>query len=424
MNLPASFSPLNENAAKTDVRAYWWKAFDDPILDTLVERALRDNVQLNQARRRVDEAEALAMATKPVVDVNGRIEAQIGSDELGGDRTLASLNPFSTLLGPRKFRIDAAQAQVEVARAQRDNANLILLSNLATAYVDLRFVQEQLSLKIREKQTWSRTLSDVRKLEDAGEANELDIVQVRAEIAQTEVAIHNLHTEIARQKNRISTLLGTPAHFSKLDLGYSGQQPMPSHDVRAGVPADLINNRPDVRQAERSYRVAVAEIGAAESLRYPSLTLSGTISVRTDLTPNAGGLGIVGLNVPVFDQGGRKANVSAREIQAQTARLEWRGRVLNAVEEVETLLIALSNSRYALQASKRAHSLDSKAVSLARTLFGAGELTVVDFLGLQRELIDAQLSLTQNRRQLAANFIALQIATGAGSSLPAVLPTD
>ncbi|UYV39118.1 efflux transporter outer membrane subunit [Rhodobacteraceae bacterium D3-12] len=423
MNLPASYSPLGVDASKTDARANWWKAFNDPVLDALIVRALRDNVELNQARRRVEEAEALALAAVPMADVNGRVEAQIGSDDLGGDRVLASLTPFATLFGAQRYRSKAAQARVEAARAQRDNANLILLSNLTTAYVDLRFVQEQLVLKQRERRTWARTLRDIRTLENSGQATKLDVTQVRAEIAQTEVAIRNLLTEIVRQKNRISTLLGYPAHFSKLDLGYNGKQPLPAHEVNVGVPADLIVNRPDIRQAERNYRATVAEIGAAESLRYPSLTLSGTISVRNDLSPNSGGLGAVGLNIPVFDQGGRKANVAAHELKAQTAQLEWRQRVLLAVEEVETLLVALSNSKHAHSAALRARSLNKNAVSLARRLFEVGELTVIEFLALQRESIDAQLALTQNRRQLASYYVALQIATGAGSSLPLVPET-
>ncbi len=422
MDTPPRFSVLAADAKKPVPTAPWWQGFKDPVLDELVSRALRDNIRLNQARRRVDEAEALALTAVPFVDVNGRVESQLASSNVGDDRSLASATGFATFFGPRKHRIDVAQARVDLARAERDGARLLLLSNLISAYIDLRFVQERLALKQRERQSWLRTLRDLRSLQAQGATTRLDIVQPKAALAVTEAEIANLFSEITRQKNRIATLLGAPAGVTKLDLGYGGQQPMPHFSVAAGVPADLISNRPDIRSAERNYRVAVAEIGVAEALRYPTLTLSGTVSVRSDTDPVTGGLGVLGANIPIFDQGGRQATVTAREIQANIAFLEWKARVLAAIEEVETLLASMGNTEKAISASRQGVALNSEAVSLARKLLRAQEISVLDFVGLQRNLLNAQADLAQNRRQAAANYVALQLAVGAGSVSTAIVP--
>lgn len=422
--LAGQFSLADQKSPPVSVSEPWWQSFRDPLLNALVDRALRENIDLQIATARVAEASAFVLTEVPVVDVNGRIETQIASSHLGDDRQIGSLGAVAGFLGPRARRIEAAKARVDQALAERDAARAVLLANLSSAYVDLRFVQQRIVLKQGEREAWQRTIRDVSTLRGAGEATRLDEVQPRAAQAETDAAIAALRAEEVRQKNRIATLLGTPAGLDNLNLGYTGHQPQPHTGWRVGVPADLLRNRPDIRASERAYRAAIAEIGVAEAQRYPSLSLSGTISVRSDTSPATGGLGAFGVDIPVFDQGARKAAVKAREAQAQAALLGWKSRVLVAVEEVETALASLQHTARAQEASRRAVSLNAEAVTLARNLLNGQEIAVLDFVNLQRTLLNAQSDLALNRRQFALTYVDLQTALGAGSQSQPVIPTN
>ncbi|MDC0739502.1 efflux transporter outer membrane subunit [Cognatishimia sp. SS12] len=415
--VPAKFAAPAANAGKVSTTSAWWQGFKDPVLNQLVAIALRDNLQLAQARLRVDEADALVLTAGPVIDVNGRIESQVASSNIGNDRSLGAISGSAVLFGSQRFREEAARARASASLAELDAARLLVLSNLASAYVDLRFVQKRLSLKYKELETWQRTSRDLDLLQQQGATTRLDVLQPTAEIAETRAEISVLGIEVERQKNRIATLLGKIAGTNPVDLRYRGQ-PYPRFNVASGVPADLLANRPDIRTAEHRYRLAVAEMNVAEANLYPQLTLNGTISARSDASPVRGAIGLLGLSIPIFNQGAGKAQVKARHANAQAAFLQWKSQVLVAIEEVETLLVAQRKLGQAVGNSSQSVKLNTEAINLSRQLFNAQEMSVLDFVRLQRNQIQAEANLAQNRRQRALNYIALQIALGAGSSQP------
>lgn len=422
--VPAKFSASTSNAQKASVTTAWWKGFKDPVLDQLVAMALKENIQLAQARLRVKESDALVLTAGPVIDIGGRVEAQVASTNLGGDRNLGSLNGTATLFGSQRFREEAARARALISLAELDSARLLVLSNLASAYVDLRFVQKRRALKYSELNSWNQTAKDLALLQQQGATTRLDVLQPNAEIAETRSEIAILSIDIERQKNRIATLLGKAAGTNPINLKYRGQ-PYPRFRVASGVPTDLFTNRPDIRSAESAYRMAIAEMNVAQAELYPQLTLTGLITARTDLSPQRGGIGILGLTLPIFNQGAGKARVSARDARAKSAFLEWKSRVLVGIEEVETLLIAQRKLGSAVAASSQSVKLNTEAVNLSRQLLNAQEISVLDFVRLQRNKLQAEANLAQNRRQCALNYIALQIAVGAGSSQPpAAVPTN
>lgn len=413
--LPAKFAAPDANVKQVSVQAPWWRDFRDPTLDKLVAIALKDNLQLAQARLRVKEADALVLVSEPVVDISGRIETQVADSALGGDRDLASITGRATLFGSQRYRKEAARARAQVALAELDAARLLLLSNLTSAYIDLRFVQKRLGLKYQELKSWQQTAADLDILEREGATTRLEVLQPTAEISETRAEISVLIIEVERQKNRIATLLGKVAGVNEVNLNYNGQ-PYPRFRASSGVPADLLSNRPDIRSAESSYRLAVAELNVAEADQYPSLDLTGTILGRSDLSPSRNGIAILGLNIPIFNQGALKATVDARHARADAAFLQWKSRVLVAMEEVETLLVAQRKLQNAVGSSGQAVKLNTEAVELSREVFKAQELSVLDFVRLQRNKLTAEANLAQNRRQRALNYVALQIALGAGSA--------
>ncbi len=421
--LPTKFSAADANTKKVSIQSPWWRHFKDPTLDQLVAIALKDNIQLAQARLRVEEAGALTLAAAPVVDINGRIETQVADSALGGNRDLGSISGRATIFGTARYRNEAARARSQIALAELDAARLFLLSNLTSAYIDLRFVQKRLALKRQELSSWQRTSRDLDILREQGATTRLEILQPIAEVSETRAEISVLLIEVERQKNRIATLLGKVAGVNEVNLAYRGQ-PYPRFRASSGVPADLLSNRPDVRSAESGYRLAVAELNEAEADRYPTLDLTGTILGRSDLSPTRNGIAILGLNIPIFDQGARQSRVQARNARAKSAFLQWRSRVLIAVEEVETLLVAQRKLNNAVGSSSQSVKLNSEAVTLSRELFKVQEISVLDFVRLQRNKLDAEANLAQNRRQRALNYVALQIALGAGSAQMPISQTN
>ncbi len=421
--LPAKFAAPVASQQKVSVQNAWWRNFRDPTLDRLVAIALQDNLQLAQARLRVDEADALVLTTETVFDVSGRIEGQVADSALGGDRNLASITGRATIFGTQRYRNEAARARSLIAQDELDAARLLVLSNLTTAYIDLRFVQKRLGLKYQELKSWQQTSSDLNELAAAGATTRIEVLQPVAEISETRAEISVLLVEVERQKNRIATLLGKVAGVNAVNLNYNGQ-PYPRIKTSSGVPADLLSNRPDIRSAESAYRLAVAELNEAEAAQYPSLDLTGTLLGRSDLSPSRNGIAILGLNIPIFDQGARQARVKAQHARVDAAYLQWKSRVLIAMEETQTLLLAQSKLNNAVGSSSQAVKLNTEALNLSREVFRAQELSVLDFVRLQRNKLTAEANLAQNRRQRALNYVALQIALGAGSATQVVAPTN
>jgi len=249
---------------------------------------------------------------------------------------------------------------------------------------------------------------------EGGAATRLDLLRARALVAETEAEIPRLESDILRQRQRIATLLGRPAADLPVDLGPPGLQPRPRTAAAAGVPADLLRLRPDIRAAERRYAAAVSEIGAAEAARYPQLSLSGLIRA-----PLSGGSATdtltAGLTLPLLSQGALAAGVEVQEARAAQAYLQWRLAVLGAVEEVEGALAALAAAQQAARAAGAAVELNEESLVLSRQLLeSGGNTTVLDLLDRERAVSAARATLARSRRDIARDYVALQTALGAG----------
>ncbi len=417
MDLPGGYT-LAVKAAPADLSmAEWWRGFHDRGLNGLVDRGLAQNLGILQALERVRAAEASARGSGVVL--NSALDVSV--ERSGGPELVEATETDGTfgvswlidLFGEARRDREAAAARVEAAYADTGAARTVFLSNLASAYVSLRFFEESIALRRRDLTSRRRTASEVRTLLDSGSATQLDLGQAEALIAVTEAQIPLLQAGAVAQRNRIATLLGVPAGTLG-GLG-TGSQPVPGQSVRAGVPADLVRNRPDVRRAERLYAAAVADVGVATADLYPSLVLGGSLSAT-----HVNGNGTVGwsfgpaLNLPIFDQGLRRSRVSVAESAARGAYLAWKQAVLSGVEEVESSLASIGRSAEAVAASRRAVSRFESNLDLSRQLAASGEATILDVIDAERSVSEARATLASNIRQLALDYITLNVALGAG----------
>ena len=411
---PAGAPALLEN---TD----WWTRFDDPVLDRLVEAALAGNLDLAEAGERVREAEALARSIPEPAALTG----EAGAGRRGGravadaDGARADLG-FDWLLDPfgeRRAQLRAAGGRVEIADAELDAARLLLLSSIATAYVDLRFQQRSLQLRRAELSSRGKTLEQVRRLEAGSAATRLDIVRAEALVSETRSLIPGYEAAIRVQQNRIAVLLGqTPGRPDQALAGIGRGQPLADMPAEIGIPADLLRNRPDIRIAERLYYVAVAEVGVETARLYPKLSLGGEIS----LSSFGGTTGMdyffgPTLRLPALPDGSRRAGVAARQSRARQALTAWQSAVLEAIGEVESALVEYSASLSSAGAARKTVRLYGEAVDLTRQLIGRDGATVSDLLDAEQSVAAANILLARNLRDLGRNFVALNVSLGSGS---------
>jgi len=407
MRLSDRYSILQPIAVSSRADTAWWRAFHDPTLDGLIERAAGQNLTIAQARARVREAEALARRAG-LSDIGGSADISVSREGRGS----VGLGLEAILSPGRRPEVAAAAARLDVARNAETDARRLVVGELALAYADLRYSQALLSYRHQDLRSRRRTLNDITAQFEAQVATRLDAVRAQALLAQTEALIPQTEAQIAILESRIATLLGEPAGRAGLHLGPTGVQPLPQGGGDIGVPADLLRARPDVRQAERLYAAAVSDLGAAEAARWPRLSLSGLIRA-----PLAGGSSTdrldFGVAIPIFSQPALAAEVDAAEARVEQALIAWKSAVLTAVDEVESALLALDASRRTAAASSRVAQLNQEALDLSRQLFlGSGETTVLDVLDRERSLSDARVVLAQAQRDVARDYIRLYTALG------------
>ena len=412
MNLPDRYSLITPVSKASTRDLHWWTDFKDPVLDKLVQHAMQSNLDVAEARERVKEAEAIVRRDGVALSGNGGLEATENSNSI--DSSELSVTASFSLGGRTQWAKRAAEERLQAAELGVDEARRILLSQLGTAYVDMRFLQRNYETRQQDLRSRQRTLRDLNKQLEVGAATKLDVLRARALLAETKAEVPQITADIIRQRNRISTLLGVPVGDIGVDLGYKGTQPSPKGVADLGVPADLLRARPDIRVAERQYAAAVSDVGVSVASRYPSLSLSGLITAPLGRGSWNESL-VAGLTLPVFSQPSLAAGVDAAEARAQQAYLVWRRTVLEAIEQVETALADLRAAHQSVRAAREVVDLNQRSLTLTRRLLvELGETTVLDLIDRERSLSSARLSLARNKRDLANAYIALRVALGIG----------
>jgi multidrug efflux system outer membrane protein len=431
ISLPGKYAegPTSSNG---DVSmAAWWTAFQDSRLNGYVQTGLDQNLDVLQALERINQAEANVVVagagSLPSLTASGSA-ARSGAEGLDGTPNSApqtrvsgnfDASWFLDLFGLYKRSREGALASLDAAYAGVDVARLSLLQAVVSAYIDVRYFQERIALARQNLESRRETLDLTRLQLEAGAASRLDVVQAEGLVNSTIAQIPALETSFRGAAHRVATLLGLPASSLLPELQRGARQPVARFSAKAGVPADLIRNRPDIRAAERQLAAAVAQIGVAEAQLYPAITLGGSITpsyVRASGADNSllsWSFG-PGISLPIFDGGQLKANVTAAESTAREAYLAWKQTVLGAVEEVENALAAVSRDARTVNALRDTVRSYDEALELATASYRDGASSLLDVLDAQREVSTAQSNLAQAVQQSAQDFVSLNVAIGGG----------
>lgn len=386
----------------------WELGFSDPVLDDLLAAALADNTSLATARARLRAAEAQARAAGVVVTGRGTADGRFNSNSPNtGDIGLGGVfDPAQ----PANSR--AANARADAARFNEADARRLLLEEVAATYIEMRFQQQLLQFQRTDTASRRRTLEEIEIRVNGGVGTEVDLVSAEALLREAQSRLPGIEAAAISQQNRLSTLVGKPVGSLDVDLSFTGHQPLPQGRADMGVPADLLRARPDIRRIERLYAASIADIDAARADFYPSLNLTGLI--RVPLTGEAATSSVItGLTLPVVGREQIRAGVDVAEADATAAFEEWRGAVLEAVEDVETALAQRSAAERAETISEDVVGLQSRSLELSRRLLDeGGGITSLDLLNRERAVSQARSQLATDRRDIAFSHITLRAALG------------
>ena len=406
--------------------AAWWRGLNDPTLNSLITMAQDGNIDLKIARERVVAARA-ALEAVPTL---GMLTPEASIRAAGTDRTSTGITASTSLglswmfdpYGARRSELRAADARIQVADAEEDAARLLVLFNMANAYATLRQSQQTLAQNHKELRRRQSTLSLTRTLQEAQSATRLETTRSRARVAEIRANIPQQRALVSANLNAIAVLAGRAPGGLPGDLQgalvHKTTLPQPQLTPDVGIPADLLRNRPDIRIAERRYYAAVADIGVARAALYPSLSLTGAITLnalggRTSGTEYFFGPAIQFPSLPTTQA---RATVKARHSAARQAHAEWKSTVLNAILEVENALVSYQAASTALSSANEARRLFSETLSLTRKVFQNGEATLGDLIDAEQSLSQADQTLIDLRTQHALRFIELNVSLGAGHS--------
>ncbi|MDZ4138396.1 MAG: efflux transporter outer membrane subunit [Erythrobacter sp.] len=404
--------------------AEWWLRLKDPVLDRLVALALTDSLSLALARERVIEARAEQRRVPGLAALNSSAGAQLeGTGSNSPDTTGTAQLGLNWLLDPygaRREQLKAAGARVEVADAEVDAAQLLVLFSISNAYVELRYRQRLQALRQQELRGRQQTLALTQAMQVANSATRLEITRSQARVAELQSQLPDLAAAISAKKNEIAVLAGVvpgglpPDLTAGLDKGSSQPRPDLSPDV--GIPADLLRNRPDIRIAERRYYAALAEIGQARADLYPRLSLSGAITLNALERGGSGTNYYFGprIQFPSLPTGQARAAVEARHSQARQAHSTWESTVLNAILEVENALLDYKALSSSLQSAAKAARLYRETLDLTREVFRRGDATLGDLIDAEQAVASADQALADTLYRRGQSFVALNVRLGSG----------
>jgi len=422
----------------------WWIGFNDPMLATVVQRTLDQNLDLAAALARVNQARAAAAGAGaqllPTVDFAATAIAERQSLQ-GNLGTIASQVPtyrrdiHEYTLGPAaSWEIDifgglrrgaaASRAEAEAAEADRAGTRVTVAAEAADAYLQIRGDQARLGVA-RDQIANDEHLSQlVRDRYEAGAATKREIAQAEALLEQARGIVPLLRFALEKQLNRLDVLMGVQPGTYARELEKTGEIPSIPPIPNDQQPTDVLRRRPDVIAAERRLAASNERIGAAISGYYPKVSLAGALGLDS---LNSGHLftsqafqpvGAAGLSWRLFDFGKVDAEVAqARGANAESLAL-YRQSVLRAVEDVENALSMLAQTEaYVTQLQAQVQSLTS-ARDLSQMAYRAGSITLTDVLDADRQLLVAQDELDANRAGAARAAVVVFRSFGGGWDPP------
>ncbi|MEA1889981.1 MAG: efflux transporter outer membrane subunit [Pseudomonadota bacterium] len=432
VDTPAEWRYQVTDAADTANTA-WWKQFNDPVLDQLVEEALDNNKDVRIAAARVEEFAARVDITRsglfPQFGYGGSADrSKTSLDTVAGlpagisrtnDLYNASLNVGweLDLWGKIRRATEAARANLLAQEEARRTIILTLVSTVANSYIGLRALDRQLEITRRTLATRKDSLNLFELQFKGGVVSQLEVAQVRSEYEQAAVRVPAVERQIVVLENAISVLLGrNPGSISR---GKNIDQ-LVLIKIPESMPSELLERRPDIRFAEQNLVAANAQIGVAKAQYFPSISLTGlfgyaSVALSDLFTSSANLWGLNGLVLgPIFSGGRLTGQLRASEAVQRQVLIAYLQTVQNAFREVDDALISTQKRREQLAALGRQVAALQDYARLARLNYDEGQVSFIEVLDAERRLFDVELIETLARNDVYASLVTMYKVVGGG----------
>ncbi len=404
----------------------WRDLFTDPQLQAVISEVLEKNIDLQTAQLNIEQAQASYKASRLAFapSLSFSPNAALGKYDVDGAEVIKTytipvnlqwqIDAFGSLRNQKR----AGRASLRAAEDALQATQTALVANTASLYFSLLMLDRQLEIADSTADAWKQTVETMRAMMDAGMANEASVAQMEGTYYSIVAQVADIKDNIVAVQNSLCLLMAKPSQT--VARGRLEDQSL-NVDLTAGLPLDIISNRPDIRAQERQLEVAFYSANASRSAYYPSITLSG----------QAGWTNLVGNMVmnpakffwqaaaslvqPIFQNGQIRARVKVAEAQQKQAELAWTKAVLTAGNEVNEALTAY-------QTAKEKHDLyQSQVEALGRAyeatdlMMQHGSTTYLEVLTAKQSLLSAQLSQTANAYAELSAVITLYQAVGGGA---------
>ncbi|NUT77379.1 efflux transporter outer membrane subunit [Pseudomonas sp. C1C7] len=433
IDTPAAYRYADKEA-KDLSNTLWWEQFQDPVLNELIRSALLENKDIKIAAARVEQFQGRYVETRslffPQVGLdsqgqrtrsprdNGPVPLDSSVDPVFNNyQALLSVNWELDIWGRLRRLNESARADLLASEEGRRSVILSLVSSVATSYITLRDLDRELEIARTTAKVRGDSYGIFKQRFEAGVISEMELAQNLSEYQRTQASVAQFEPLVAQQENLLAILLGrNPGPILR---GRSlAQLTLPA--VPAGLPSDLLERRPDLRQAELDLISANAQIGAAKAQYFPTISLTGMLgSVSNQLSdlftgPAATWSYGVAASMPIFTGGAIAGQVQQAEAFQKQALLTYQKAIQSAFGDVENALVASSKSRE--QMAFQAGQVDALRTyaHYARLRYDNGYTSYIEVLDAERSLFDAEINYTRTRGQVFTSMVDLYKATGGG----------
>lgn len=401
----------------------WKELFTDTVLQQLIEKGIANNTDLNIARLKVREAEALLTSSKlaylPSVSLTpqGTIKSIEGNSPTKTYNLAASADWELDIFGRLTNAKREAKAVLEQSQAYKQAVQTQLIATIANSYYTLLMLDKQLDISKRTAEIWAENLRVMKALKKAGQTTEMAVAQIEASKLSVDASLLSLEQQITEVENSLSSLLGVVPQ--RIDRSTLDMQSFPD-TLSVGVPLQLLQRRPDVRQSEAVLAESFYTTNRAYSAFYPAITLSGSAgwtNAAGAIISNPGEwlFSAVGALVqPLFNRGQNIANLKVAKARQEEALLTFRQTLLNAGTEVNDALLQWQVARRRLDLDRQQIISLQSAVRSSELLMRNSSQNYLEVLTARQTLLDAELSAVSDRFEEIQGVINLYHALGGG----------
>jgi len=424
LSLPAAWQAPHAAGATDAARvdAQWWRGYGDAELSRLVDQARADSYDVAAAVARVRQAEASArIAGAPLLpELNGNLQAERVKQSGFPAQTLYSAGLSASyeldLWGGNRAARQSALATLTASEYSRDAVLMTLTAGVANTYLQTLALRERADIARRNLATGERILAFIESQYRAGAATALDLSQQRGLVASLRQAVTLFDQQARESQTALAILTGKPPQGFAVAANTLDTLHAPS--AAAGVPSDLLTQRPDVAQAERQLAAADADVTVARAAMLPNVTLTASYGYGND---HVRGLFdhplhdlVAGVTAPIFNNGRLSGQRDLALARREELLADYRGAIVNALGDVETALNALDGYARQQQDQDEVVAQAREAVRLAESRYRAGAETLLTLLDTQRTQFNAEDAAVQLRLSRLQASVSLYKALGGG----------